>query len=189
MRALAIVFASLVVACSGPEERAEPTSEGHTRADEPDPPPPDPSAEPPAAECTSDADCEVVEECCACPRWLDAMTHEEAAAVHERCARVRCAACALPAPPAGQTAGCEAGQCVLRGATGASSAPCGADADCAVHVPCCTCPAEPVVMHVDDIEANRRSCAARSCMACDRPFTGPTPVAACRDGACVDARP
>jgi len=66
---------------------------------------------------------------------------------------------------------------------------CDSDADCAVHVPCCTCPGVPLVLHVEDVRANQRSCAVRSCMACDRPYEGPTPVAACRDGACVDARP
>lgn len=186
---LLVLLASMALACSGPEERPEPTPTATTEPPEETPPAETPAEEMPPPECGSDADCEVVTPCCACPPAPQAMTHAEAEATRERCTRVRCAACALPAPPGDPTAACEAGQCVLRDGLAAASTHCDGDADCAVHVPCCTCPPEPAVMHVDDVEANRRSCAVRSCMACDRPYEGPTPVAACRDGACVDARP
>ncbi len=201
MRAAAAVSVALFVlgcgsAGEGPE--APPNDPGSNEAPRGDPGAGDPgagdpsagdpgggdSAEVPAAACRADADCVVREPCCACPRDPVALTLAEAAEMDARCRAVRCAACGVPSTVPPQRAACVAGACTLRPAAAPpAETACASDAECAVHVPCCTCPPEPRAAHVDDVESDNARCRAVGCPSCRVAYEGPRPDGARCDGA------
>ena len=169
----------------------EPTSE---RPDEESPaevdPTPTPESEPssePGGECAADADCELYIPCCGCPVSPVVLTRTEADAERERCTRIRCAACALPPDDTtGLSARCLDGTCVMRRDPEEGEARCGADTDCAMHVPCCACPAIPRAAHRQTIATAQQNCASRSCRACDTDIALAPTEARCLEGACVE---
>lgn len=106
--------------CTSPGSEAPTPAADDPPAPQSKPAPPTPESGPPGLppspdalnRCTSDADCTLAVECCACPQDPKAMSHAQQQADSARCQHPDCTMCSAVSPVQATGVACQGGRCV-----------------------------------------------------------------------------